>query len=533
MINRKNLFYHCENLGLGTRAEADRRKRSSTEGNAGTSSGGKGEKSKNSKGKEKKKSAEKTKKSSSQKSTKHERKKEPGNKKKRKSADKDDSLDKKRRKKNKKSRGKSTEEESGSETTSTSDSSSSSSESSETSSGDSTMSSSSSGVHGEKRGRERRNRKDKMVDLDLLEELWPAEDRPAKLQRKRELKGLSMSKLLKLKEQFEKESEKKGMGAAVYGRDKKPKAKRFKGQKDDGETILHPARFESMPWVEPAKYWQAIPTSRVEIFRHLPLEHLGVEGVPETTIVKLHNRKVPVELAMMLKDITEIRHVQIAVYNYVALLRSLHPADHGALVILNVLTHAGWAESIGDSDKQRIQIMRKFFDDTVRENSGRAVRREPPLDPEQGRARWLKAVAVVILHLSLMGVSQQMAAMGSGAGKQQSQKGGKNGKGGGGGNSGGGGGGGHQGGRPGQSGHKGGAPGGSGPVRTPARFNGMPVCFGFNNVSGCSRLAAGSTAKNCVDGTTSFAHVCNYFIKGSGPQGGNHCLAGHPKHGNH
>ena len=43
------------------------------------------------------------------------------------------------------------------------------------------MSSSSSGVHGEKRGRERRKKKDKMVDLDLLEELWPAEDRPAKL----------------------------------------------------------------------------------------------------------------------------------------------------------------------------------------------------------------------------------------------------------------------------------------------------------------------------------------------------------------
>ena len=78
--------------------------------------------------------------------------------------------------------------------------------------------------------------------MELLDELWPTEDRPTKLRKARGIGGLSMSKLMQLKEQFEKESEKKGMGAAVYGRDRKPKAKKFKEMKDDGEKKLHPAR---------------------------------------------------------------------------------------------------------------------------------------------------------------------------------------------------------------------------------------------------------------------------------------------------
>ena len=65
--------------------------------------------------------------------------------------------------------------------------------------------------------------------------------------------------------------------------------------------------------------------------------------------------------------------------------------------------------------------------------------------------------------------------------------------------------------------------------RNPARFNNMPVCFGFNNSSGCTRLPAGSTEKKCVDGSTSFAHVCNFFIKATGK----HCLVDHSRSKNH
>ena len=416
-----------------------------------------------------------------------------------------------------------------------SDSSSSSTSGSGSKSEESLSSSGSSSASGRASRKRASRRSKKLVDLELLEDLWPREDRPKKLQSRKGLVGLSMSELMRLKEQFVKEAEKKGMGSAVFGRDCKPKKKKFKGMTDDGEVKLHPARFESLPRSEPSKYWKQVPAGRTEIFRHLPLDHLGVEGVPETTVVKLHNRRVPVELSMLGGDITEVRHVQEAVYNYVALLRSLHPADYGGLVILKVLTDAGWGVNIGDSDKQRVGILRRFFDEVTRENSGRAVRHETPLTVEQGKARWLKTVAAVLPNLSYLGMGQQMAAMSVGGGKTKA---GKQGKGGGSGGGGGGGGGGSSvqaGFKQNQQGHQkqnqgaAGAGGGGGGLmlRTPARHNGMPVCFGYNN-GNCTRLAPGAQAKQCVDGSMTFAHVCNFYVKGVG-----HCLADHPKVKNH
>lgn len=244
-------------------------------------------------------------------------------------------------------------------------------------------SSSSSGADGERK--KKKKKKNKGLDWDLLEVLWPKEDRPAKLQVKKLVIKKSMSEMLKIKEQFEREQEKKGLGTAVYSRDRKPKAKKFAAMKDDGEKKLHPARFQCLPRVEPALYWDQVPTVVSEVYRHLPLQHLGVEGVPEQTIVKLHNRKVPVELDMMAREVKDVRQVQIAVCNYVAVLRQLHPIDQGGAVLQMVMTEAGWAASFGDSEKQRVLLLKRFFDDAVRENSGRAVRLEPPLDYEMVR----------------------------------------------------------------------------------------------------------------------------------------------------
>ena len=357
-----------------------------------------------------------------------------------------------------------------------------------------------------------------MVDLELLEELWPSEDRPAKLQRKKGLKGLSMSKLMKLKAEFEKEAERKGLGKAVYGRDCKPKKKKFKSMTDDAETKLHPARFECMPLVEPAKFWHLVPTNRSVVYRHMPLEHLGVEWVPESTIVRLHNRKVPVELAMFNREVTEVRHVQEGVHNYVALLWSLHPADHSALAIQKALIEVGWGAYLGQPEKQRVAIMKRFFDEVARENSGKAVRKEPPLDPEQCRARWLKTVAASVPMVVAVSVAQQAPAVqpGQNSGGKGNKKKGK-----------------PDGGRGqgaaaavGKSGQQ--RPNSGQPVRIPARHNGMPVCFGYNSAAGCTRIAPGTAAKACQDGNMSYAHVCNFFVKGSG-----HCLADHPRHSNH
>ena len=132
-------------------------------------------------------------------------------------------------------------------------------------------------------------------------------------------------------------------------------------------------------------------------------------------------------------------------------------------------------------------------------------------------------------NLSYLGMGQQLAAMSAGGGKAKAGKQGKQ--------SGGGGGPMGQGGfKQNQPAHQkqnqgaaggGGGGGGGLTLRTPARHNGMPVCFGYNN-GNCTRLAPGTQAKQCVDGSMTFAHVCNFYVKGVG-----HCLADHPKAKNH
>jgi hypothetical protein len=130
---------------------------------------------------------------------------------------------------------------------------------------------------------------------------------------------------------------------------------------DDGEKKLHPAWFVGLPRVDPKQYWDQVPAAAVEIYRHVPLTHHGVEGVAEQAIVKMHNRRVPVDLDGMLKDCKNCRQVQLGVFNYVAVLRSLYPVDYGGLVIMRVLIESGWGENLG-SEKQRVTLMKKFFD---------------------------------------------------------------------------------------------------------------------------------------------------------------------------
>jgi hypothetical protein len=399
--------------------------------------------------------------------------------------------------------------------------------------------SSSSDKDGGDRGRQGKEKKKKKVkkedkDWELLEELWPVEDRPRRLQDREYLSGISVTKMMRLKDQYEKEAEKKGVGSAVFGRDKKPKKKNFKQMKDDGEKRLHPARFVPMPVVDPAKYWRSVPVSWQEVYRHLPLQHVGAEGVPEATVVKMHNRRVPVELHMLRKDaVVEVKQVEEAVLNFVAVLRQLHPADYSGVVLQRVMAEAGWGEHVVSGVKERVSLLRRFFDECVKENSGRAVRGEAPLSCEQARSRWARVVAVACPQLSLLGVGGgQMVVIGSAAGAASSRSGGGRGGGLAGGASGGANGGGGSGGGGGGSGGAG-AAGGGGQTggalsqRTPARFNGIPVCFGFNGRGGCKRAAPG--ANHCVEGSSRFAHVCNKFLKGVGGKPDSHCLGPHSR----
>lgn len=314
------------------------------------------------------------------------------------------------------------------------------------------------------------------------------------------------------------EREKKGLGSDAFGRDIKPKKKRFGKATDDGERRLHAARFLPLPFGEPSGYWRKVPTAHEEVYRHLPLADVGAGCIPEKTIVRMHNRKAVVTLDMMAKEVKDLRQAQMAVVAFAAAQRFLHPVDLGGHTILAVLTEANWGEAVVENAKARLSLIKKYFDDATEENSSRAARRQPPMKYSAAKTLWVDTVATVNPQFGLAAMGRQMAAMGSGG---ASNSGGSQ-KGAGGGSQ-------HQAGNRNHNQQQKGKPGAQ--ARTPARFQGMPVCFGYNTKAGCTRIPPGTTAASCKDGNGNggFAHVCNHFFG----DGKGHCLAGHPRFGNH
>ena len=171
----------------------------------------------------------------------------------------------------------------------------------------------------------------------------------------------------------------------MFGKDRKLKTVELKKGRDNGTTKLHEARFElRMPLCMPKKYWHRLPPKR-EVFRHFPLSHLGMEGqVSEATVVRMHDKRVPVTLDMLCKgnagkdvkvdkadwvEPKEVRHIQEAVLNYTVLLNAIWPLDYAGLVITRILVESSWGAVAGGSEKTRVALVRRFFEETVRENS--------------------------------------------------------------------------------------------------------------------------------------------------------------------
>ena len=173
-----------------------------------------------------------------------------------------------------------------------------------TSSSSSSSSSGSSSESGESReesdedasspGSGRGGRKKKAgANWTLLNDIWPLEERPKKLQDKRYVSKLSWPTIMALQDRYEKEAEKKGVGSAIYGKDRKLRKIRFKARGDDGYTRLHRARWLRLPMAAPDKYWARVPRAHEQRFRHLQLAHYGVESqINEKVILSLHDRQV-------------------------------------------------------------------------------------------------------------------------------------------------------------------------------------------------------------------------------------------------
>jgi len=163
-----------------------------------------------------------------------------------------------------------------------------------TSSSDSSDSSPSS--NGNLKGSKAGKRRSKQGKWGMLNDIWPLEMRPRKLQDRSYVEQQSWRTLNALQDRYEKEAERKGVGAAIFGKDRKLRKVTFKRESDDGFAKLHRARFLRLPLAAPEKYWKRVPKCHEQRFRHVQLSHYGAESqINEKVILAMHDRQVRIQ----------------------------------------------------------------------------------------------------------------------------------------------------------------------------------------------------------------------------------------------
>lgn len=334
---------------------------------------------------------------------------------------------------------------------------------------------------------------------------------------------------MRLKREVVGEEEKKELGDSAFCRDAIVKKTKFKAASDDGYTRLHPARAARQPLAQPRKWFaKLVPIKRAVIVRNFPLEQYGAAGqVAEKTLGKMHNRAVDLPFEHFCKQNVlgakdadlSLRQVEGGILNYCAILHALWPQDYSALALHRVLFDANWGEGSGLDEKRRAKLIKLFATEILKINAGRAVREIHPLEYEDIRAKWIRAVEPHLPGGSAATALAQGGGVGAGGGD-----GGARGRG-------------RGRGRgsaapvvaaavvavnPGVSGR--GRGGGGRSFGPPAQLNGVEVCFRFNSVAGCQRVMA--TAKTCKEGIRVFVHACDWID----PATNKHCLKDHARH---
>ena len=213
-----------------------------------------------------------------------------------------------------------------------------------------------------------------------------------------------------------------------------------------------------------------------------------------------------------------MRHLQEAVLNYTVIMQALWPLDYSGFVITRVLIEARWGEAGGEAEKQRVKLVRKFFDDCMKDNSGRAVRDEPPLDYEEAKTKWVRALESLFPSLSLVAMNPTLLLGKAGQQRQPNNTQNMDGAGGGG----------NRRGRGGKRGRGTGAGPKAGSTRRIASLSRLPCCYGFDLAAGCKRTIVKPNV--CEENGVHYTHACNYLVD---KQAGKFCLQLHSRAVNH
>lgn len=382
-------------------------------------------------------------------------------------------------------------------------------------------------------------------------ELWKKEDRPVRYRNSAAFNALAQDTVCKMITMYNEQKKQKSNTSDSIGRTVKLRTRKFKAGKDDGYTVLHPARFLRQPFGPPKKWWKEVPINRDSegVCLDLPLEFVGcANNIATKTLSHLHDRTYPLQLRMLSPDnvnintrakkriermeggelttlndywwteVDAVKRAQDCILNYCSLLQILWPQDPTGIMMMRLLHKYGWITTTQDESK-RVQVINAFFDCVVKENCYRAVNSKPVLKAEEMEAR-LK------LTLSNFGLKDDIPFLNNqtnsgGASASASGGSGYNG------NSQGNGGGWQQRNKQ-QGGQRRGGQRSQDRKREYASYNGMGTCYQFNDPSGnrC-RNKKGSSSSCCKapNGEKEFAHVCNKFVVSKG----GFCLGKHPR----
>lgn len=209
-----------------------------------------------------------------------------------------------------------------------------------------------------------------------------------------------------------------------------------------------------------------------------------------------------------LAEAADIRNLQEAVTNFITASQILWPFDYGPVVLLRILVEQRWGEAVAGDSRARIALVTRFFNEVASDNSGRAVRGEPPLDYEKTKSRWNRCVEGFLPQptpvVGMTATAQAAAPAGSSSGSNSGGRG--------------------------QGGSRGGGQSRARPANSSPRavHNGRLVCFNYNQRQGCTRQQASRDACKDASGKV-YAHYCNFFDKARNA----FCLAMHPRCVNH
>jgi len=121
----------------------------------------------------------------------------------------------------------------------------------------------------------------------MLNRMWPYEDRPRYLQKKRTVGLYTIKELMGFKKDLLEEEGKKNLGEEVFARDSRHPKTKYRAGTDDGRRKLHPARWNRQPLINPEKYYHKIPKKREAVIRNFPTEHLGITG--QVSQIRIYN----------------------------------------------------------------------------------------------------------------------------------------------------------------------------------------------------------------------------------------------------